>query len=72
MDVNALLGIQSGGPPLVVSLEAANIPYDEFIKFKRHPFVAGIIKDGKVLKAIEIETGKSDVQANIDKYAERS
>ncbi|MEJ2655627.1 MAG: electron transfer flavoprotein-ubiquinone oxidoreductase [Desulfobacterales bacterium] len=24
--------------------------YDEFIKFKQHPFVAGIIKDGKVLE----------------------
>ena len=34
-------------------------PYDEFIKFKRHPFVAGIIKDGKVLEqgARTVSTG---------------
>ena len=33
--------------------------YDEFIKFKRHPFVAQIIKDGKVLQqgARAVSTG---------------
>jgi electron-transferring-flavoprotein dehydrogenase len=33
--------------------------YDEFIKFKQHPFVAGIIKDGKVLEqgARTVSTG---------------
>ena len=33
--------------------------YDEFIKFKQHPFVAGILKDGKVLEqgARTVSTG---------------
>ncbi len=33
--------------------------YDEFIKFKQHPFVSGIIKDGKVLEqgARTVSTG---------------
>jgi electron-transferring-flavoprotein dehydrogenase len=33
--------------------------YDEFIKFKHHPFVAGILKDGKVLEqgARTVSTG---------------
>lgn len=33
--------------------------YDEFIKFKQHPFIAGILKDGKVLEqgARTVSTG---------------
>lgn len=34
-------------------------PYEEFLKFKQHPFVAGIIKDGKVIEqgARTVSTG---------------
>ena len=48
---------------------------DDYEVLEEYPIGKGctadivIIKNGKVVTAVEVETGKSDVQANIDKYS---